>query len=154
MTVSVEWKVSTAASIATLGARAYVGGTGVGSGLVNSAEPLTDTTQTFSVPGLTGAQLLNGVLTVRVPATRGNSNTAFSASLDAVSVTVDYCVPGNQSLTTDANCKLVVKGSSTFSHDGANRLTGATVAGLSETYAYDGDGVRFSRAVGGAPPRR
>ena len=58
--VSVEWKVSTTASIATLGGRTFVNGSGVGTELVNAAEPLTETTQSFTVSGLTRAQLLDG----------------------------------------------------------------------------------------------
>jgi len=43
------------------------------------------------------------------------------------------------------------RGADTFAYDGANRLTSATVAGVTETSAYDGDGVRVSRQVGGGP---
>jgi YD repeat-containing protein len=32
--------------------------------------------------------------------------------------------------------------------DYANRLTGATVDGMSVTYTYDGDGVRVAKTVG------
>lgn len=54
VTVTIEWKVSTTASIATLGAVATVSGTPVGTELVNTAEPTTDTSQSFAIPGLTG----------------------------------------------------------------------------------------------------
>ena len=84
VTLSVEWKVSTTASIATLGAGAWVSNAAYGTELVTSAEPTTDTTQWFAVSGLTRAQLLNGAFQVRVRASRGNSNTAFTASLDAL----------------------------------------------------------------------
>ena len=47
--------MSTTASIATLGAQAYVNGSAVGTELVNTAEPTSDTIQTFSAPGLTRA---------------------------------------------------------------------------------------------------
>lgn len=57
--MTVEWKVSTAASIATLGAQAVVSGTPVGTELINTAEPTTDTSQSFAIPGLTRAQLLH-----------------------------------------------------------------------------------------------
>lgn len=154
VTVSVEWKVSVNTSIATLGAQARVNGSPVGTELVNTASPTSDTTQTFTVPGLTRAQLLDGAFTVRVRATRGNSNTAFTASLDAVSVAVDYSVPGTTTLTTNANGNLVAKGTDTFAYDQANRLIAATVAGVTETYAYNGDGVRFSRTVGAGPAIR
>jgi RHS repeat-associated protein len=154
VTVSVEWKVSTTNSDATLGAGAYVNGSPVGSELVSTAEPIADTSQSFTVSGLTRAQLLNGAFVVRVRATRGSSNTAFTASLDAVSVTVDYMPPATVTLTSNANGNLVAKGADAFAYDQANRLTSANVAGNIETYAYDGDGVRFSRTVGGGPAIR
>jgi len=91
VTVSVEWKVSTTASIATLGARAYVNGAAFGTEFVTSAEPTSDLSRSFNVIGF---------------------------------------------------------------YDQANRLTTATVAGVSETYTYDGDGVRFSRQVGAGPVTR
>ena len=46
-------KVSTTASIATLGARATVNGAAVGTELVNTAEPIADLSQSFTVSGLT-----------------------------------------------------------------------------------------------------
>ena len=154
VTVTVEWKVSTAASIATLGAQAVVSGTPVGTELINTAEPTTDTSQSFAIPGLTRAQLLNGAFGVRVRATRGNNNTAFTASLDAVSVRVDYTAASVTSITVNAVGATTARGADSFTYDQANRLTTATVAGVSETYAYDGDGVRFSRQVGAGPVTR
>lgn len=151
VTVTVEWKVSTAASIATLGAVATVGGSPVGSELVNTAEPTSDTTQSFAIPGLTRAQLLNGVFEVRVRATRGTSNTAFTASLDSVSVKVDYSAAPVTSITVNAVGATTARGTDGFTYDQANRLKTATVSGITETYTYDGDGVRFSRQVGAGP---
>jgi RHS repeat-associated protein len=90
VTVSVEWKVDVTSSIATLGSQAYVNGVAQGTELVNSAEPTTDTVETYSVSGLTRADLLDGVLTIRNRISRGNDNQAVAASLDAVSVQVDY----------------------------------------------------------------
>jgi len=141
VTVSVEWKVSTTASIATLGAGAWVGNAAYGSELVTTAEPTTDTTQMFSVSGLTRAQLLNGTFAVRVRASRGTSNTAFSASLDALSVAVTYTASNNQTVTVTAVGVTTARGSDTFAYDQAHRLTQAIVAGVTETSAYDGDGV-------------
>jgi len=145
---------STTASIATLGAQAWVNSAAYGSELVNSAEPTSDTTQTFSVSGLTRAQLLNGTFGVRVRASRGNSNTSFTASLDAVSVAVTYTASGSQAVTVTAVGVTTARGSDAFAYDQANRLTSATVAGLTETSTYDGDGVRFSRQAGGGPLSR
>jgi len=154
VTVSVEWKVSTTASVATLGAGAWVNGAAYGSELVNTAEPTTDTTQTFTVSGLSRAQLLNGTFGVRVRASRGNSNTGFTASLDAVSVAVTYTASGSQAVTVSAVGVTTARGADSFAYDQANRLTSATVAGLTETSTYDGDGVRVSRQVGGGPLTR
>jgi len=154
VTVTVEWKVSTTASIATLGAQAWVSGAAYGTELVTSAEPTVDTVQSFTVTGLTRAQLLNGALGVRVRASRANSNTAFTASLDAVSVTVDYTAPQSQAISVTATGATTARGADTFTYDQANRLTSATVAGVTETYTYDGDGVRFSRQTGAGPVTR
>jgi RHS repeat-associated protein len=61
---------------------------------------------------------------------------------------------GSTSITVDAVGNLIARGSDTFIYDGANRLVSATVAGITETYTYDGDGVRFSRQVGAGPLTR
>lgn len=61
---------------------------------------------------------------------------------------------GGTAITVDANGNLVAKGADTFAFDQANRLTTATVAGATETYAYDGDGTRFTRQVGANPATR
>jgi len=61
---------------------------------------------------------------------------------------------GSTAVTVDAAGNLVAKGSDSFAFDAANRLTSATVAGTTETYAYDGDGTRFSRRVGTGPLTR
>jgi RHS repeat-associated protein len=58
---------------------------------------------------------------------------------------------GTSSITVDAAGNTTARGSDTFAYDQANRLTLATVAGATETYSYDGDGVRFSRQVGAGP---
>jgi RHS repeat-associated protein len=61
---------------------------------------------------------------------------------------------GATSMTVNANGNLSAKGADTFGYDQANRVTSATVGGASETYAYDGDGVRFSRQLGANPAIR
>jgi len=90
VTVSVEWKVDVTSSIATLGSQLYVSGVAQGTELVNTTEPTSDTVETYSVSGLTRADLLDGVLTIRNRISRGNDNQAVTGSLDAVSVQVDY----------------------------------------------------------------
>jgi YD repeat-containing protein len=61
---------------------------------------------------------------------------------------------GATSITVNANGTTIAKGSDSFAYDQANRLSSATVAGATETYAYEGDGVRFTRQVGGNPAIR
>lgn len=61
---------------------------------------------------------------------------------------------GATAITVNANGNLVAKGADSFAYDQANRLTSATVAGATESYAYDGDGVRFSRQLGANPAIR
>jgi YD repeat-containing protein len=61
---------------------------------------------------------------------------------------------GATAITVNAAGNLTAKGSDTFASDGANRLVSVTVAGTTETYAYDGDGVRVSRQVGTDPAIR
>ncbi len=58
---------------------------------------------------------------------------------------------GAMSLTVDAAGNTTAKGADTFAYDQANRITSATVAGTTETYAYAGDGLRVSRQVGTDP---
>lgn len=58
---------------------------------------------------------------------------------------------GSTPVVVDPNGNTTARGSDTFLHDQANRLTSATLGAQSETYSYDGDGVRFSRQVGTDP---
>lgn len=69
---------------------------------MNTAEPTADLSQSFTVIGLPRAQLLNSAFQIRVRATRGNNNTAFTASLDAVSVRVAYTAPGTSAISVNA----------------------------------------------------
>lgn len=61
---------------------------------------------------------------------------------------------GPTSITVNAVGAMTARGSDAFAYDQANRLAAATVSGTTETYTYDGDGVRFSRQVGGGPVTR
>lgn len=58
---------------------------------------------------------------------------------------------GAIAVTIDANGNLTAKGSDVFAYDQANRLKTATIGGSSETYGYNGDGVRISRQIGAQP---
>jgi YD repeat-containing protein len=153
--VSVEWKVDTTASNATLGSQVYVNGVARDTELVNSAEPTTDTTQTYTVSGLTRADLLDGSFEVQVRASRGNSNTAVTASLDSVSVQVDYTTSGGSGSapTYDDNGNMTSDGSygdRTYAYDTLGRLVSVTAGGATTTYALDGSGNRWSQTTGGA----
>lgn len=61
---------------------------------------------------------------------------------------------GAASVTVNANGNLTAKGSDSYSYDQANRLTTSTVSGVTTSYAYDGDGLRFSSQVSGSPVQR
>lgn len=99
VTVKVQWKVSTTASVATLTSSAFADSAGapdqavaIGNvpGVSDSAEPTTDTDRTYTIP----ASVANlHAFWVRVQAMRGNTNTAYTASLDYIQVTADYTVP-------------------------------------------------------------
>ena len=152
VTVTVEWKVSVANSIATLGSQVYVNNTARGSEFIEPSTPLTDTTRTYTVSGLTRADLLDAVFQVQVRATRGNTNTAFTASLDVVSVQVDYTTPpAGAAPTYDANGNMTsdgTYGNRTHTFDALGRLTGSSGGGTSVIYTLDGDGNRIAETVG------
>lgn len=87
----VQWKVSTTSSVATLGITPILNGSPGPEGVI-TAEPTFESTEqkTFdTTPSETDLKTA-GNLVVRCRATRGNSNTAFTASIDYVKVTVDY----------------------------------------------------------------
>ena len=152
VTVTVEWKVDNTSSNATLGAQAYVGASALGSETVNSAEPIADTAQSFTVSGVTRSDLAN--LKVRVRATRGNSNNAFTASLDSISIKVDYSYPpvaaaptydNNGNMTSDGSY-----GNRTYTYDALGRLTGVAGNGVTASYALDGQGNRWAETINGS----
>lgn len=61
---------------------------------------------------------------------------------------------GATTITVNANGNTTAKGAESFTYNQPNRLKTATVGGATETYVYDGDGVRFSRQVGAGSPIR
>jgi RHS repeat-associated protein len=61
---------------------------------------------------------------------------------------------GGSSVTVNANGNTTARGSDTFAYHQSNRVATATVGGTTETYDYDGDGVRFTRQVGGGAVTR
>lgn len=92
--IEAYWKVSTTGSVDTLGAVARVDDINMGTEFttttLTTAMKLDSTSNTGSY---TRDDLVNGSFTVAVRATRGNTNTAFTASLDYVRVTVNYTEP-------------------------------------------------------------
>jgi RHS repeat-associated protein len=149
VTVSVEWAVSASNAQATLTALAYLGGSPYGSPLVNTSKPTTDLVESFGLTGLTRDDLVNGGFEVEVRASRGNGGPNFTARLDAVRVFVEY-TSGSRSFSYDANGNQTSAGGTTYTYDRADRLIAAGLGGLTETYAYAGDGVRLSASTGPA----
>ena len=86
------------------------------------------------------------------------NRTAADTGSGPVSSTYDRAdritAAGSTSITVNGAGNLTAKGSDGFAYDQANRLISATVSGSTETYAYDGDGVRFSRTIGTDPAVR
>ncbi len=52
--------------------------------------------------------------------------------------------------TWDNNGNLTNRGSDTFAWDYEDRMTSATVGGVTTTFAYRGDGLRHSKTTGGS----
>jgi hypothetical protein len=88
------WKVSTTGSVDTLGVSALVGGSLSGSEFTTTTLTTSMKLDAMQTTGIsTRDNLLDGTFGVQVRATRGNTNTAFTASLDYVRATVDYTTP-------------------------------------------------------------
>ena len=85
------------------------------------------------------------------PAGNRTSKTAGTSTTYTYDRADRMTAAGATSITVNAAGAMTARGSDTFAYDQANRLTSATVGGVTETSAYDGDGVRFSRQVGVVP---
>ena len=57
--------------------------------------------------------------------------------------------PTTTNYTWDNNGDLTARGGDSFAWDYEDRMTSATVAGTTTTFAYRGDGIRESRTTGG-----
>ncbi len=80
----------------------------------------------------------------RTSATIGGTNT--TSTYDAAD---RITAAGTTSITVDDAGNTTAKGSDSFAYDQANRMVSASVGTTTETYTYDGDGVRFSSQVSG-----
>ena len=58
-------------------------------------------------------------------------------------------VAGGVNYTYDANGNQASRASDSYTWDHEDRMTGATIGGTAATYAYNGDGLRMSRTIGG-----
>lgn len=95
VTIAYEYRLSTISSVAAMGINARTGGT-----LLpvqeDAMEPILDTVRSYDITAQhpwTRADLLDGTFALRLSATRGNTNTAYTAYIDYGAVTVSYTVP-------------------------------------------------------------
>lgn len=95
VTVGIQFKVSTASSVATQYAQACLGTSVLDSEQSNAAEPTADTNLTHTVTSGISVDDLRTAdnLRLRSRSARGNSNTGVTFSVDYVWVTVDYTEP-------------------------------------------------------------
>lgn len=149
--VTVRWKVSTTSSVATLGVimRDRNLGANIGTETVDSSEPTADTTETQTVTsGITADRLISGFLAARVRATRGSTNTAFTASLDFVKVDVTYSIAVTHSDSPSGS--LTLGGSSTESHAVVDSVAGTMTLGGSATDSFTAGAISFSDSPTGS----
>ena len=96
--ILVEWKVSTTASIPHLGTAPRITST-IGTYNENSAEPTTDTVNTYANVARPGGgawtrnDLLDGTFEVMLRARQGNSSNSVRYDFDYIEVTVTYTIP-------------------------------------------------------------
>lgn len=123
ITMEVQWKVSTTASILSMDASLRRSDVQQGSSITNSSEPTTDTTEnTSSVGTWTVAQLNDNTLAtgpcIRIFIDRGATNTNGDVLVDYVKLTIDYS-PGTQTVTPNAFDNSNTIGSPTVTADRA-----------------------------------
>ena len=94
VTLEVEWKCSTAASILDMACQLYRNGTAMGTAITCSSEPTSNTAQSTTDTGTWSASQLNGNtqndLAARITVNRGDINTDGNVLWDYVKITVDY----------------------------------------------------------------
>ncbi len=93
--VEIQFKVSTASSVATQYLQSFLNTTGIDVEQTDASEPTTDTLLSHSVTsGVSLSDLrIDDTVRARTRSRRGNSNTAVTFSIDYVSITVDYTEP-------------------------------------------------------------
>lgn len=143
VTVGVEWRVSTTSSVATLRSTAFADSaqtTAVSAspGLNNTAEPTNLTAQTYTATP-TLAQLRD--LWVRVQMLRGNSNTAVTAYLDYVKVTVDYTATEQHSGSGSLTLTGSLSAAGSKGGKGSGTLTGTASLASAAKKAVRGSGT-------------
>jgi hypothetical protein len=146
-TAEVQWHVSTTASIDTLGVQIHnPAGTGLGSEATETNATTSDSLKTQQVTsGVTLSNLRSAnVVVARVRATRGNTNTAYTASLDYVTLTVDYTP--NQAIAGSA----AGTGSATGAITGVGAIAGTSAASAAVSGTVGGLGLVQATAAGAA----
>ena len=109
VTIRAEHKVSTTGSIAEFRLRALLGATLFEPNIADTLEPTADTVRTAVLTTIpTVAQLKDPGFTLRPQYLRGNTNTAFTGSLDYIEVTVDYTETVTQNLQRTAGDTVAV----------------------------------------------
>lgn len=156
VTAEVQWKASQG-SFNTMGLGVLSGGAIVGSMVSVNPAPLSDTVQQLAysvVPSLTDLRTA-GTLGVRVSHRKGNTNNAYTGSLDYVSLTVDYTaapagVTGSGGVAF-AHPALAGSGSETFTGTGAVSLAVPAISASGTVSAASND-ITGTGAVAFAHP--
>lgn len=126
-----------------------------GASVTSSSSALTSLPATWS----SGSTSSTSPLSAYVALVGGTTSTTYSydpvgnrLTKNATTYTYDRAdrilTAGGTTYTVNANGNLTNRGSDTFAYDQANRLTSATVSGVTSTDTYDGDGKRASQTVG------
>ncbi|MGH2458094.1 MAG: RHS repeat-associated core domain-containing protein, partial [Chloroflexota bacterium] len=137
------------------GAVAFRDTAGGGASVTSSSGTLTSLPATWS----SGSSFSTSPLSAYVALVGGSTTTTYTydpvgnrLTKNATGYTYDRAdrilTAGSTSDTVNANGNLTNRGTDTFAYDQANRLTGATVSGVTSTNTYDGDGKRASQTVG------
>lgn len=126
--LTIEWTMSAAVSTCVMGMKGYNNGTADGTAEVTKTT-VTEVQSTFTyttVPSYTDTQTA-GRIVARCRATKGNTNTGWTADIDFITLTIDYTAPSGHTVAVGIN-------SETDTSLGAvNRLKTKAVGLLTET---------------------